>query len=137
MPGYRTILLLVVLVGAGVGGCLMSRQPASSPPQQQQSGYVGSEVCMGCHGDLAENFRMTPHVKLLPPEGQEPAAHWGCEACHGPGEAHVAAGGGRGAVGGLVTFHDESAQVRSEACLTCHQKEAKQFHFRRSEHKLT
>jgi hypothetical protein len=26
-----------------------------------------------------------------------------CEACHGPGEAHSAAGGGKG-VGGLITF---------------------------------
>jgi DmsE family decaheme c-type cytochrome len=92
---------------------------------------------MGCHADLAENFRTTPHATLLPQTAQEPAAHWGCEACHGPGEAHVAAGGGKGPVGGLVTFRDESAHVRAETCLTCHQKDAEQLHFRRSEHKLT
>ena len=40
-------------------------------------------------------------------------------------------------VGGLMTFRNESAQARSEVCLTCHQKETEQFHFRRSEHKLT
>jgi DmsE family decaheme c-type cytochrome len=137
MPGYRLVLWLVALVSTVVGGCPTSQQPPPTPPQQQQSGYVGADVCMGCHGDLAENLRTTPHVKLLPQAGQEPAAQWGCEACHGPGEAHVAAGGGKGAVGGLVTFRDEAAQVRSEACLACHQKEAEQFHFRRSEHKLT
>src|SRR5262245_31721881 len=137
MPGYRLVLWLVALISAVVGGCPMSQQPTPAPPQEQQSGYVGADVCMGCHSDLAENFRTTPHVKLFPQAAQEPSAQWGCEACHGPGEAHVAAGGGKGAVGGLVTFRDESARVRSEACLACHQKEVEQFHFRRSEHKLT
>src|SRR4029453_15230359 len=99
MPDYPTVLLLIALVGAGVGGCFIQR-PQAAPPPQQQSGYVGSEVCMACHADLAENLRTTPHAKLLQQTSPEPAAHWGCEACHGPGEAHVAAGGGRGG-GGL------------------------------------
>ena len=59
MAGYRTVFLLLALVGAVVGGCLMQRQQAS-PPQQEQSGYVGSEVCIACHGDLAENFHPPP-----------------------------------------------------------------------------
>ena len=59
MPGYRAVLLLVALVGAGVGGCLMSRQQASSPPQQQGA-YVGSEVCVACHAALGENLRTDP-----------------------------------------------------------------------------
>jgi DmsE family decaheme c-type cytochrome len=136
MAGYRTVFLLLVLVGAVVGGCLMQRQQASPPPQQEQSGYVGSEVCIACHGDLAENFRTTAHAKLLQQASPEPAAHWGCEACHGPGEAHVSAGGGKG-VGGLMTFHNESAQARAQVCLTCHEKDNERFQFRRSEHKLT
>ena len=40
-------------------------------------------------------------------------------------------------VGGLMTFHDESAQARAQVCLTCHEKETERFQFRRSEHKLT
>ena len=137
MAGYRTVFLLLGLVGAVVGGCLLQRQQASPPPPQpEQSGYVGSEVCRACHGDLAENFHATPHAKLLQQDAPEPATHWGCEACHGPGEAHVAAGGGKG-VGGLMTFHNESAQARTQVCLTCHAKETGRFQFRRSEHTLS
>jgi DmsE family decaheme c-type cytochrome len=136
MPRYCAILMLAALLGAVIGGCLEPRQPPSSPPDKQQSGYVGSEICQACHADLFEKFGATPHAKLLRGE-QEPSAHHGCEACHGPGEAHVAAGGGKG-VGGLVTFGpEEASNMRAEVCLTCHQQEPKQFQFRRSEHKLT
>ena len=135
MSGYRMVLLLLALLGAGVGGCLMSRQQVSAPPQQQGE-YVGSEVCVACHAALGENLRTTPHARLLQEASPDPAVHWGCESCHGPGAAHVAAGGGKG-VGGLVAFRHESAQARAEVCLTCHQKEAEKFQFRRSEHKLT
>src|SRR5262245_15641732 len=77
MPGYRMVLLLLTLVGAGVGGCLMSRQQALTPPQQQQGVYVGSEVCVACHADLGENLRTTPHTKLLQQASPDPTVHWG------------------------------------------------------------
>ena len=77
MPGYRTVLLLIALVGAGVGGCLVSQQQASSPPKQQQGTYVGSEVCVACHAALGENLRTTPHVRLLQQASPDPAVHWG------------------------------------------------------------
>ncbi len=112
MPGYRAVLLLVALVGAGVGGCLVRQQQTSSPPKQQGA-YVGSEVCVACHAALGENLRTTPHNRLLQQASPDPAVHWGCESCHGSGEAHVAAGGGKG-VGGLMTFRG------AVQCTDCH-----------------
>jgi len=53
----------------------------------------------------------------------------GCEGCHGPGKAHVDAGGGRG-VGGLITFakNDKTpVEKRNAVCLGCHQKGARLF----------
>jgi len=47
-----------------------------------------------------------------------------CESCHGPGQAHVDAGGGKG-VGGLITFakNDKTpVEKRNAACLACHAK---------------
>ena len=40
----------------------------------EKEGYIGSETCQGCHGELYETFKKNPH--------------WGkeCESCHGPGQ---------------------------------------------------
>ena len=48
-----------------------------------------------------------------------------CENCHGPGSAHVKAGGGRG-VGGIISFRPEdqsrTAAENNAICLTCHER---------------
>src|SRR5262252_3320776 len=47
-----------------------------------------------------------------------------CKGCHGPGKAHVEAGGGKG-VGGLITFakNDPTPVLkRNQICLDCHTK---------------
>jgi DmsE family decaheme c-type cytochrome len=52
-----------------------------------------------------------------------------CESCHGPGKAHVDAGGGKGK-GGLITFakNDKTpVEKRNAVCLTCHTKGARIF----------
>lgn len=134
MPSYRTVFMLLVLAGGVIGHCGRSWSQPSSVTSPTPSAFVGSEICEGCHEQLMNNFRTTPHARLLQQQ-QAPPQHQGCEACHGPGEAHVNAGGGKG-VGGLMTFRDTSAKARSEVCLTCHQKEVERFSFRRSEHKL-
>ncbi len=134
MQNYRVVLWVVGIVGAVMGIFLLDLLPLPNSAAQEKSEFVGSELCEACHEDIFKNFRATPHAKLLGDEQVSPE-RWGCEACHGPGEAHVNAGGGKG-VGGLVTFREESAKTRSEVCLTCHQEQADLFHFSRSEHKL-
>ena len=47
-----------------------------------------------------------------------------CENCHGPGQAHVEAGGGKG-MGGLITFAKNDPtpiEQRNQMCLSCHTK---------------
>jgi DmsE family decaheme c-type cytochrome len=48
----------------------------------------------------------------------------GCENCHGPGQKHVEAGGGKG-VGGMITFASNDPTPvgqRNAMCLACHSK---------------
>lgn len=105
---------------------------------------VGSEKCQGCHAAEYAQWKPTRHAQAihslkakgkdtdpeclgchaqLPDKAQaaKPDA-WvpgvGCESCHGPGEAHVAAGGGKDNIVGLT----ESCPVCviDAMCSTCH-----------------
>jgi DmsE family decaheme c-type cytochrome len=87
--------------------------------------YVGSQVCTGCHANQSARFGQTVMGKIFlknPRNAQEKA---GCETCHGPGSAHVAAGGGRG-VGGMISFRADdptrTAEDNNAICLQCHEK---------------
>jgi DmsE family decaheme c-type cytochrome len=80
--------------------------------------YVGSAACLDCHGDIGAFYAQGPHAVerglVVPGTGVS-----ACEACHGPGSAHVAAGGegqiiGSGLLAGLDTDR------RLTMCTQCH-----------------
>ena len=76
---------------------------------------------MTCHATQAEAFSHT----LMGRIGQTQKGKFDCENCHGPGSAHVKAGGGRG-VGGIISFRPEdqsrTAEENNGICLTCHER---------------
>ena len=103
--------------------------PPPSTPQPATPAYSpqGADTCLGCHGgdaNVTGIFR-TKHARPNDPNG--PFGHGGlqCEACHGPGGAHVAAGGGP-----LAGMHDFGPKALTPAvqqnavCLGCHQSNA-------------
>jgi DmsE family decaheme c-type cytochrome len=96
---------------------------ATAWPAAAEEGYAGSEMCLGCHEAHAASFATTRHGKLFTPENARTATmRLGCEACHGPGAEHVAAGGGP-APAGMIAFHSETPEAIDQengACLTCH-----------------
>lgn len=100
-------------------------QPAST------SGYVGSNVCRTCHPDVWATFYKNPHYKSLA-SGKEPADRTGCESCHGPGEAHVKAGGGKGTIPAAFSLL-EPRQILDN-CLRCHTETISRANIRRSSH---
>jgi DmsE family decaheme c-type cytochrome len=82
---------------------------------------VGSAKCATCHANQVAEFNKTlmGRLNLTTRKGQ-----FECENCHGPGSAHVAAGGGRG-VGGMNGFHPttpEQVEQDNAICLGCHEK---------------
>ena len=114
---------LMILVFTVVVWVFMVSFPCLSQNQGkvEKEGYIGSETCQGCHGELYEVFKKNPH--------------WGkeCESCHGPGQKHAEAEG----KGDIRAFKDKAASVQADVCLTCHEKLKIFYQFRRSVHKLS
>ena len=83
--------------------------------------YVGSEVCRTCHPDVWGKFYKNPHFKI----------ETGCEACHGPGKAHVEAHGGKASI---IAFSVLSPAKTLDACLVCHGETLARANIRTSSH---
>jgi DmsE family decaheme c-type cytochrome len=131
----RRVLLGIVLAIVCVTGLSPMRAaaqavgPAQLPPAASNSptalGYSakGADTCLACHGmdaKVTAIFR-SPHAQ--PGNPRSPFGHGGlqCEACHGPGGAHVKAMGMKPA--GIVVFGARSPTpvLRQNAmCLSCH-----------------
>ena len=107
-----------------------AQQPAKpAAAASADSNYVGAETCKGCHEEAFGKFSKTRMGRLFLHQARNPNEANACETCHGPGKAHVDAGGGKGK-GGLITFaKDDKTPVekRNEVCLSCHTKGARIF----------
>jgi DmsE family decaheme c-type cytochrome len=107
---------------SATGANAKADKPASHGPMRPAK-YVGSKVCMGCHGgNQAKDFEHTLMGRL------QKQGKMQCESCHGPGSEHARLGGGRG-VGGIISFrpndHSRTAEENNAICLGCHEKGAR------------
>ncbi len=139
MMSARFLLLLAVCVAALLG------QETTAPVAQgltsaqvraeaAKSGYIGDAGCRNCHKHDAiwDSFPKNPHFKSAVSSHKEAEAQTGCESCHGPGKAHVEAGGDLDTV--VKPFSIMKPQEIIATCLACHGKEFNRANIRRSEH---
>jgi DmsE family decaheme c-type cytochrome len=89
---------------------------ATSAADSQDSGYLGAQVCETCHEDVYKHWETTPHWKTTLNTRGGPSRQ-GCEGCHGPGEAHVAAGGDPTKI---IRFEKLTPKQIEARCLQCH-----------------
>jgi len=112
---------------------LLAAQPGSAQQLAQQptaGTYVGSNACKTCHPDVWSNFYKNPHYKSIA-SGNESADRTGCESCHGPGQTHIEAHGGKATI--IAFSQVEPARVL-DACLRCHGQTLSRANIRRSSH---
>jgi DmsE family decaheme c-type cytochrome len=116
----------------------------SKPKQEQAQKYVrpadpslyaGSETCKTCHEDMPTEgfykaYENSPHFVTTLDTKRGPEWH-GCEACHGPGKAHVEGGGDKSKI---FSFKEVSAADASARCLDCHESGQEHANFGRSAH---
>ena len=117
VPAAGAVAALLALVGLG------TPRPAAA----QQAGYVGSEVCSGCHQTSHERFAQTTMGRRLLGEPRSELERRGCEACHGPGAPHLAAEDRRKVAGFMTFARDDVNPVerRNAVCLQCHEGAAR------------
>jgi DmsE family decaheme c-type cytochrome len=123
----RTLGPTVTIAGALAwwGLAVMAAQApvAGGPPQAravgsaQAGGYVGEDTCLTCHEQ--QSYKGTAHA--LKGDARTPAATHGCESCHGPGQAHVDAGGDKTKI---KTFTALAPAEANAVCTTCHTRGA-------------
>lgn len=90
--------------------------------------YAGADACQGCHQDMYEKFSDSEHKKLL--ANTDPAKQ-GCEACHGPGAAHV---NSNGDLSKIFRFGQAKALAVRGRCLACHNEFGSKVH---SQHEIS
>ena len=116
-------LWLVVMVSVGASSPRQESgtkvAPAAAPTAQAApaSGYAGEETCVTCHEEKTKGYHGSAHARAQDP--RTPAAGKGCESCHGPGQAHVDAGGDKTKIKVLSTM---PAREVSETCTSCHNR---------------
>jgi len=103
--------------------------PNSPTAKADDSDYVGSDACKDCHEDQFKAFSVTSHAHLANIKSWRGKVT-GCEACHGPGKAHLAEGDPTK----IISFKNKSAKEISETCLLCHGGKEERNNFRRGEH---
>jgi DmsE family decaheme c-type cytochrome len=101
-------------------------------PGRAQNSFVGGEACQRCHSDVWSDFYKNPHFKSVA-GGKEPPERTGCEGCHGPGQKHVAASGGKETI---VAFSELKPAQALDVCLRCHARDLGRANARRSTHTL-
>lgn len=138
------VCILAMFVGLCTGAAKDQSTSTQSPAQidahpwpTDPSLYVGSAVCKTCHEDMPtkgfyKHFEDSPHFATTLEKAKGPEWH-GCEACHGPGKAHVDSGGDPTKI-----FIYKSASVRTITyrCLSCHAGGTQQMHALNSVHTL-
>ena len=101
-------------------------QTSSALPGQAPGQYAETDVCKTCHQEIWDkHFAGTPHSVLL--KGDQ----HGCQACHGPAQAHVEGGGD---VTKIIRFEDLTPAQTAAICTKCHQSSLETQNFSKSEH---
>jgi DmsE family decaheme c-type cytochrome len=121
---------LIVLGLTLVSTKASSREPSKGAQAQAPVNggeYAGTDACVACHEEQGKRFEKTVMGKAFshPKNDREKL---GCESCHGPGLAHVNAGGGKETI--PVRFTRDSrntVEEKDDVCLSCHEKGTRLF----------
>jgi len=133
-PGQKSVVIAVHDSSAGTPASVaagksipVARAAPTRTTAQGDGDYVGSETCIACHQDQDRRYKKTIMGKVMA-RPRTPLEARGCESCHGPGKAHVEAGGTKESI--PVRYGKESKNTIEEqnaTCIACHSKGNQMF----------
>jgi DmsE family decaheme c-type cytochrome len=123
------LLTPVFLIVIGLGSCGRAARSdrAALIPTGPPEAYVGAELCKACHEPAFNRFSHTKMGRLFLHQPRNDQERMGCENCHGPGRAHVEAGGTQPMPVAFTKKGKETVEVRNAVCLQCHERLARLF----------
>jgi len=128
----RTAICLTALIVPSALLADRSQKESKNPILQptDPSLYAGADTCKACHPSQAASYEHGPHWRTETDKHR--GVQWqGCEACHGPGKAHVEAGGD---VSKIIRLNTLTPKQSSERCLACHERRESHQNFMQSPH---
>ncbi len=131
-----TLLLvagLLIVAAARINGqeepkfSAVASRSAAPPQVMNDPQYAGSDACTACHQQAHLQFKNTKMGKILLVSPRTALEAQGCEACHGPGAAHVES---KGSLESVIRFGKKSnlsAEEQNDKCLQCHESGMRLF----------
>lgn len=104
-----------------LGLLLAAAAAAQAPGGPGGAGYVGEAVCQRCHAAENKHFGHTAHARAFRQNPRNDRERLVCEACHGPGSAHVAGAADRNGIIGFTRAWGTPVETQDAQCLGCHQ----------------
>jgi len=126
--GAILILAGLPMVGQAAPAAVDAAAAPAGPPAAGTSAFSpkGADSCLACHRNPAvTGIFHTAHARPADPRGPFGPGGLQCEGCHGPGGAHVKAGGGP--LAGMIDFGPKASTPPAQQnakCLACHQTNA-------------
>ena len=100
----------IALWGILLISCVSVDRTVLAPPHVAGATFTGTKACVECHAELTDHFASATHARLALADPK--VGDTGCEACHGPGSAHVNSGGEAGTI--------VNPSKSPETCFQCH-----------------
>jgi len=100
----------IALWGVLLISCVSVDRTVLAPPQIAGAKFTGTKACVECHANITDHFATATHARLALADPK--VGDTGCEACHGPGSAHVNSGGAAGTI--------INPAKSPETCFQCH-----------------
>lgn len=98
-----------------------------------EASYVGDAGCKACHAITDQFYLHTRHSKIFEHNPRDDMQARSCEACHGPGSAHVVDPGNRTTIIGFRFDSVAPVAMQNSTCLGCH-NQGERIHWMSSMH---